>query len=290
MLEKDITRKLLDLENLPTLPAVMMKLLEAVESETSSAGDLTAILERDLAISARVLRLANSAFYGLRYQVESIHRAVVVIGFDAVRMLSLAMSVFDTLTQRRQFAFDPEEFWLHSLGAAKAAQLLSRVMPGVYAPESCFTAGLLHDIGKYCLALVLKDEYKAIVEQAMATGRDLHVCETAALKTTHMDAAIWIVRKWHLPASLEEPIGHQQRYFDYIGPYKKEAILTGLASDLSRAAAYGNAGDASPLDIGEKRALEFGISLQQLMEIQKRLEDHLPEAQGFLKILQDDST
>lgn len=289
MIDRDIARKLLDLENLPTLPAVMMKLLEAVEDEASSANDLTAILERDLAISARVLRLANSAFYGLRYQVESIQRAVVVVGFDAVRMLGLAMSVFDTLNRRRQFAFDPEAFWLHSLGAAKAAQLLAHTIPGVSTPESCFTAGLLHDIGKYCLALVLQTEYKAVVDTAAAANRDLHECESEILHTTHMDAAIWIIRKWHLPASLEEPIGYQQRLTDYRGPYRAEAALIGLASDLSRAAAFGDAGDAAPPDLSEDRALACGLTGTEIIEIRDKLAAYVPEAIGFLKILQEDA-
>ena len=98
--------KLIELHDLPTLPQIVSKLLEAVEDERSSADDVTALLETDHVISARVLRLANSAYYGLRHRVDSIRRAVVVLGFDAVCQLALATSVFKTFSSQRQFALD----------------------------------------------------------------------------------------------------------------------------------------------------------------------------------------
>ncbi|HNT36459.1 MAG TPA: HDOD domain-containing protein, partial [bacterium] len=156
MIDRQILVKLLHVQDLPTLPEVMAEILETIADEASSASDLTVLLEQDHAISARVLRLANSAFYGLRTRVDSIRRAVVVIGFDAVRHLALATTVFDALARRQQFALVPEDFWMHSLGAAKAAQIIAGRYCREASSDGCFTAGLLHDLGKYVLALVLK--------------------------------------------------------------------------------------------------------------------------------------
>lgn len=287
MLEREIARKLLEIENLPTLPAVMMQLLETVESDTSSAEDLTAILERDFAISARILRLANSAFYGLRFKVDTIRRAVVVVGFEAVRMLALATSVFDTLVKRTQFAFDPEEFWLHSLGTAKAAQLLAQKMPVTTSTETCFTVGLLHDIGKYCLALALKLEYVRIVKKAKETECQLYEVERDALQTTHAMAGMWVAQKWRLPPVITDTIGYQHRGSQYVGDYRGELALVVLASEASRAAGFGNAGDYRPPNLRFNPAECPALDAEGIEKTIEELREYCGQARQFLNVLSE---
>jgi HD-like signal output (HDOD) protein len=159
---ENIWKKLEKNEDLPTLPVIMTKLIDAINDENSSASDLTKIMINDPAMSARVLKMANSAFYGLRFQVDNLKRAIVVLGFETVRMLALSTTILDLFGSRKQLAFEPEDFWLHSLGAAKSAQLLGTKIKTEIVRDTLFTAGLLHDIGKYVLALTLKDEYKSI--------------------------------------------------------------------------------------------------------------------------------
>ncbi len=288
MLDRNIARKLLEIENLPTLPAIMTQLLEVVENETSSAQDLTAILERDLAISARILRLSNSAFYGLRYKVDSIRRAVVVVGFEAVRMLALATSVFDTLSQRSQFAFVPEQFWLHSLGAAKAAQLLAMRAPQIESIESCFTAGLLHDMGKYCLALALKESYKKLVQEAQGDQKPLHDAEFPTLQTTHAAAGMWVAEKWRLPLLITDCIGYQNNQERYDGAYLTEVHIVALSSDIARAAGFGNAGDYDEPRLQLTEHLEKTISSDCIPEILEQVQEYHQEAYNFLETLQQE--
>lgn len=284
-MDRDIARKLLSVEDLPTLPVVMTQLLEAVDDVRSSAQDLTSILEQDLAISARILRLANSAFYGLRYKVDSLRRAVVVIGFDAVRMLALATSVFDALSRKRQFAFAPEEFWLHALGAAKASQLLAKRVKGIESPEGCFTAGLLHDMGKYCLSLALKEEYLPVVEQAASANVSLLSVERERLNITYAEVGMWLASKWRLPSVIADPIGYQHRLAAYSGQYYQEVAIVNLSSDLARAAKYGNAGDYDPINLPSAAMLRLGLDAQQLEGVEKDLVDHFDEARKFFGVL-----
>lgn len=284
MLEREIARKLLEVEDLPTLPAIMQRVLAVVESDRSSAQDLTKILEQDMAISARILRLANSAFYGLRFQVDSIRRAVVVVGFEAVRMLALATSVFDTLSKRRQFAFDPDEFWLHALGAAKAAQLLAEhLAPGAEVAERLFTSGLLHDIGKYCLALALGGEYRAAVEQSMAEKADLHTIEMARLETTHAHAGQWVAQKWRLPPAIVASIGFQFRPEVSPQEHRTEVAAVTLASDLARQAGFGVAGDYGPIQWRGQAVL--GLTDDIRNQVLDELRNNKDEARRFLTIL-----
>ncbi|HIJ73413.1 MAG TPA: HDOD domain-containing protein [Candidatus Hydrogenedentes bacterium] len=243
VLERRISKKLLGIKDLPTLPEVMTKILETIEDDRSSAEDLTDLLECDHAISARALRLANSAFYGIRHPVDSIRQAVVVIGFDAVRHLALATSVFDVFAGRRQFALDPEDFWMHSLGTAKACQLLCASHCPVESAAGCFTAGLLHDVGKYLLALVLGEEYAAVVRAAKASRRRLRDVEQEKLNVCHAEVGQWLADKWRLPPVLTDVIGNLYRARRYHGPHRTALAVVVVADDMSRAAGFGFAGD-----------------------------------------------
>lgn len=287
MLEQDIVKKLLEVEDMPTLPAVMNRVLETIESETSSAQDLTAILECDHAISARILRLANSAFYGLRHRPDTIRRAVIVVGFEAVRMLALATSVFDTLSKRKQFALNPEDFWLHSLGAAKAAQLLAGQIRGIESTEACFTAGLLHDMGKYILALVLKEQYQGVVNAAKESKVALHEVEQRELGVTHAAVGMWVGNRWNLPGIVTDVMGYQLRLSEYKGEYRAEVALASVSSDLSRKAGFGDAGDCEGVELGAARFEAIGLDAKRNEEVLAELAEYRQEARQFLDELRD---
>ncbi len=285
MLDRDLARKLMEVENLPTLPVVMQQLLAAVENENASADDITVILERDIAISARILRLANSAFYGLRYKVDTIRRAVVVVGFDVVRMLALATSVFDTLAKQQPLALDPEDFWLHSLGAAKAAQLLANEIPATQPGGTCFTAGLLHDMGKYFLALALKDAYRDVLYTARNRQRSVWEIERDTLLVTHCEIAYWLAQKWSLPPVIAESLGHQHEAGEYMGVYWREAAMVALASDIARHARFGDAGDCAPVDLRGEPMARLALDMDRVFNLVDQVQGYHAEARQFLDIM-----
>ncbi len=280
MLDRDLARKLMEVENLPTLPVVMQQLLAAVENENASADDITVILERDIAISARILRLANSAFYGLRYKIDTIRRAVVV-----VRMLALATSVFDTLSQQQPLALDPEDFWLHSLGAAKAAQLLAKEIPATQPAGTCFTAGLLHDMGKYFLALALKDAYRDVLDAARTRQRRVCEIEQDTLLVTHCEIAYWLAQKWSLPLVIAESLGHQHEAGEYMGVYWREAAIVALASDIARHARFGDAGDCAPVDLRGEMLARLSLDMDRVFSLVDQVQEYHAEARHFLDIM-----
>lgn len=284
-ISRDVVQRLIAIETLPTLPAVMNQLLETVQDENASAEDVTAVIERDLAMSARMLRLANSAFYGLRHKVDTVQRAVVVVGFDTVRMLALAMSVFDVMGNRHPRALDPEDFWLHSLGAGKAAQLLASEITGIESPGSCFTGGLLHDMGKYFLALTLKEDYVKAVEMAQTAKRRLQDVEFDIIGVTHADVSAWIAQKWSLPPNIRDMLGFQCRAHLYTGPFGREVAIVELASDIARVAQFGSAGDYDepflPGDAGER----LGVEPKRILAVIAQLGTYQTEARQFLEAL-----
>lgn len=285
--ENKILARMMDIQDLPTLPMVMTKILEMAEDDDFSVKDMADLVQNDHAIATRVLRLANSAFYGLRNPVDSIDRAVVVLGFDAIRQLALATSVFGAFSEREQFALDPQDFWLHSLGTAKAAQLLCGECPDVESAEGCFTAGLIHDIGKYLLALVVKDEYKALVSRAQREGCNLAELELAKLGTSSAQAGSWMAGKWRFPPVIVDVIGNTDRVKNYKGQHKIEVAVVALANEISCLAGYGMAGDYGKHSIDPALLSLIGLKESRAEEIVTNVEDLRVATLEFFNVIGD---
>ena len=287
MIETHVLSQLLNNRDLPTLPEVVSKVLEITGEETSSADDVARLLESDPVISARLLRAANSAFYSLRCQVGSVPRAVTVLGFDAVRGLALSTAVFDSLSRKRQFILNPEDFWMHSLGTAKAAHLLARKYCPSASKDGCFTAGLLHDIGKYILALALKNEYQRVVQTARVSNLALRDVEMEELRTNHAEVGGWIAEEWGFPPVLVEVIRNAICPQQYSGPYQAEVGVVALANGLSRLAGFGCAGDWDESPIKPDLMVSLGLTEEAVEDLVEELGQFRGETQQFLRLMKE---
>ena len=285
MVDQRIVSGLLKIDDLPTLPQVISRIIDLTEDETSSAKDLTAILENDHAISARILRLANSPFYGLAHKVDSIGRAVVLLGFDAVRGLALATTVVEMFARRKQSVLTPEDFWMHSFGAAKAAQMLCAKHCQVASREGCFTIALLHDVGKYLFAIILGDQYLAIVSEAQEARRPLHQAERERLGTDHAELGAWLLDKWCFPEAFRDVIAHLYRRPEYSGPYTAELAVVALAGVLSQRAGFGDAGDWLDPEWDEELLEHLGLSVETVDAVLAEVEPYREETWRFLSLL-----
>lgn len=285
MINQRIMRKLLLVEDFPTLPEVMNQILNTIESEDSSAEELTAVIEQDHAISVRVLRMANSAFYGLRNPVATLRLAVVVLGFNQVRLLALATTVFDTMSKRPQFALDPTDFWLHSLGTAKAAQIMARNRGAMESVATCFTAGLIHDVGKYMLALALTDEYRAIVQEAEDAKCCLRQIELERIETTSFEVGAWLCEKWRLPTVLAKTIRTLPRAASYAGDGKEDVVTVALADQLALASGFGTAGDCDEPNPDPELAETVGLDPESIPILLDEMRGHLADTREFVQYL-----
>lgn len=202
---------------IPTLPSIMARILEALEDKDSSVDDITAILAADPIITARILRLANSPFFGSRFEIDSIHRAVVTVGFEAVKQLALATTVLDSLARKKQSCLDPEDFWMHALGSAKAAQLLAFSARRIAVPEACFTGGLLHDLGKFILALSLPREYGEVLRTVAREKSSMCAIEQEKLNTDHTEVGGWLAERWNFPELIVAAVRYVDQPERYVG-------------------------------------------------------------------------
>ena len=135
-------------KNLPSLPHILLKLIETCDREDSTIKEISQIINKDSSLTAKVLKMVNSAYYGLSHRVTSIDQALVLLGIDAVKNISISASVNQAFSQVKMNAlFDLKIFWRHSLTCAVLAKLISKKV-SYPSPDEAFLSGLLHDIGK----------------------------------------------------------------------------------------------------------------------------------------------
>jgi putative nucleotidyltransferase with HDIG domain len=200
-----IERVIQEIEHLPTLPHVVMRVLSMAESPKISALELSKTMDQSLA--AKVLKMANSAYYGggRDRNINSILHAIVMVGFEAVKEIILTTSLFHTFHDARDVqALQP--LWQHSMECA----LISKRLAWIYRYDSldeAYLAGLTHDIGRLVIEQYFSDQYWEIEEKRKA-GKDLLEAEKEVMEITHAEIGGKISERWGFPANLVDSIAH----------------------------------------------------------------------------------
>lgn len=192
--------------NLPTLPVVASRITELVRDPATTVADVARLVEKDQALTARILKLINSAYYGIPRPVESIAKAIMLLGFQKLRNVVLTVQVLEKFGKGTVAGFSFAGFWRHSLTAAIAAEIVGKAAR--YTPiEDTFLAGLLHDIGKLALALLCPEEYGKVTAALLsAPDRFVHEVEHDTIQCTHGRAGRWLAAHWKFPPALIAPI------------------------------------------------------------------------------------
>ncbi|MBP6632638.1 MAG: HDOD domain-containing protein [Kofleriaceae bacterium] len=193
------------LDSLPTLPLVALKLGELIHSRNTSMKQVVELLQSDPSLSAKLLRLVNSAYFGIPGGVSDIARAVPFVGFNTLYQLALSISVLQTLTAKGGRRFDPKQLWLHSLTVGTAGKVLAEEAK-LADPGSLFTAGLLHDIGKIALAKVDPESFLNAFDLAELEGVPMIEAERRCGLPTHDRLGARLAKQWRFPTSLSSPI------------------------------------------------------------------------------------
>ena len=204
------------LQDLPSLSDVVTKTLEATDRDTTTAGEIERLVSSDAALSAKILRVVNSAYYGLSGQVSSLGQAVVILGMQQIRNLVLSISALSLLKGRTpELRARQQTFWLHSFATAACAQAIARHKRfGARETEMVYTAGLLHDIGKLFLFCNHSEEYLKVIEHARAEDCGLDAAEEALLGVRHEEIGLELAKAWHFPEPLTLLIGRHEGPFD----------------------------------------------------------------------------
>ncbi len=249
----DIRGKLDKLPNLAPLPTVTQQILETTEDDKSSARDLGEVIRKDQTLTARILKIVNSAYYGYFRKIGNVDRAIVILGFEEVKNITLAASLIQYYGASNTETFDRKEFWVHSLAVAYISKALSANKSNVQ-PEDAFAAGLLHDIGKVILDQLAPKAFEQAVQISRQKEHSLLEICTVNFDIDHPEIGGIIAENWKFPQRLVECI----QLHHTPAAAGKSALLTHLvhtANYFAHVHQIGDSGNAftEPLYEGSKK-------------------------------------
>jgi putative nucleotidyltransferase with HDIG domain len=197
-----------NIDNLPSLPAIVTRLLDVVNSADTSADDAVKLIEKDPALTSKFIRLANSAFYGMPRTVSSVSSAVVILGFNVIRSVVLSASIMKMFSGPGKQAVNKDLFWKHSVATALAAKELVRHLMSfkMFDPESAFCSGILHDIGKLIFNEFVQPDYGDTCAFSREQKVPIIDAESQMLGINHAEIGRILADKWALPLDLENAI------------------------------------------------------------------------------------
>jgi putative nucleotidyltransferase with HDIG domain len=219
--------------DLATIRETVLQIVQIVDDPRSSAGDLTNIIATDPPLSARLLRLANSASFGLTRRISSIHDAIICIGFEAVKEIALTQKVCEIFAEEDEgFGYSRFGLWQHSVAVAICARQLSRKMRRGPRPETAYAVGLLHDLGLLVVDQFLPFDFLVVLRSAMEEDCDLTQVEEMVLGFNHGDVGMALVREWQFPKELAYAIGHHHSPLDAPERYQPLCAVVYVAETL----------------------------------------------------------
>lgn len=296
MLNSKIKAKLEAIIDLPSIPNVLSDVLESVDNLDLNAKFLAKIIEKDQALTAKILKVANSPYYGFSRTISTVDLAILVLGLNSIKEIVLSMILKKFFTKVDNKLFDINNFWKYSIYCAAASKYLSKKFDYRLSGEA-FVAGLMHDIGILILIQFFKDDFKKIIEFKNRNGTSWVDAENNVINCTHCEIGAWLAEKWQLPENLCNSILNHHNEFHYFEPLiNKQAIPEPLTVMVSLAEwfsekvnlkTWANENITSPLFfrdeminlITENTILSYDASIEKLkkeldIQFEKALESH----------------
>lgn len=196
-------------DKIPTFQESVHRILALTTSPDCSAKDLVQVIEHDPILTIKVLKLVNSAYFGLSQEVTSVNHSVVYVGINTIKNVAISVATTGALPKTNKAGLNMNRFWEHSLAVGVIAKLLAE-NKGIGKNEQAnyFVAGLLHDIGKVLFAHFIPEEYQQVLQKAEAEGIPLHQAEKEFLGFNHSEIGALVAEKWQLPSDLINSIKH----------------------------------------------------------------------------------
>ena len=202
----EILKKLDSIKDIPTLPTIIFELNELLQDPNTPITEISDIIEKDQAMSLRVLKLVNSAFYGIHKEVNDIGNAIVLLGFNTVRNAIVSLGVINSFLGIKALeGFDIRDFWKHSLAVAVVSKSLAEKTK-IASPDSCFVGGLLHDIGKVILAQYFQDLFEKVWNAAKKENISFYEAEKQEISIDHAIIGAHLATNWELPENFIDVI------------------------------------------------------------------------------------
>jgi len=285
MILKELKNIIDNIRDLPTLPTVIMRVIEIINNPKSSAKDIKSIIENDFVQTARVLRLANSSYYGFPHKISTITTAIVLLGFNEIKNLLLSSSVYDLFQQNKgekNIYFNHIKFLDHSIGVAIAARTIGEYT-NYDEPEELFVGGLLHDIGKIIQNQFLSNDFQKLMKNVIKTNSLIYKKEKRILGYTHAEVGKLLALKWKLTDKIVDMISYHHRP-SFSEKYNRECAIVNLADIIIRALKIGSGGDEQIPLIEEDVFVNTGLKEEQIVTLMYEIEQKFNETKDLFNI------
>lgn len=272
-----------EISHIATLPEITLKIIKLVEDPESTAQDLNKIITNDPALGARILKVVNSAFYGLPGQIGSINRAIVLLGLNAVKNIAIAASLAK-LFRGGQICpqFNAKDLWTHSIAVGTGTRLLSQKI-GLGLPDEAFLAGLIHDLGIMVEIQARRAKFVEAIEKMDATpGLTLRNAEAVTLGANHEQFGTALCRTWKFPVSFSYVTGFHHRPLELASSNR---TLTGLVHIADIVAATSKLGFGRSIEtdqISTELMQSLNLTAAQVDEVRAELPEAMKEASSLL--------
>ncbi len=270
-------RLLSSIRNLPAVPFIMVELSKMLDNPRTGASELGRLISKDQAMVAKILSVANSPLYGLPRRVSTIEFAIVILGFDHIKNIVIALSMMEAFKSKEDKNWNRRTFWLHSLITASAAKRIADDL-GYRKSGEAFTCGLLHDLGISVIQRYFYEGFKEIISLVNEQQNKYTNAEKNVLGISHQEIGQFLIEKWNLPISLGDAILFHHNPSEAENEREMAAIIH-LADYMTQRFVIGELGwdenyelDMGIIDIlnlGDQNYLESFIqSYEQLFRVQ----------------------
>ncbi len=277
--EKKIEEIIKKIEELPILKDIIIKVLKVFDNPYSNAEDLKTIISMDQSLTLKVLKLANSAYYGFPRQIDSVSEAVVILGFLTVRNIILTSTIYNMFIEKSKddHIFNRKEFWKHCVATGISAKIIAERLNLNH--EEYFTIGLLHDVGKIFFDIYFNEQFIKLLKENKNKSILFSELEKKEFGFSHGEVGALIVDKWNLPEIFIEPIKYH--HYPISAKNKQMASIIHIADIISKVSSinYDNS-DIKSL-INEESLKILKLQTSDLIEIIKNLEKELAYADLF---------
>lgn len=284
----DRTKQIVDqaissIGDIATLPEITIKIIGIVEDPKSTARDLHELIKNDPALSAKVLKVVNSAFYGLPGQVASVDRAIILLGLSAVKNIAIAASIARLFKGKRiSEEFSAADLWRHSVAVAVSAHALAKMSVHPCMPDEIFVAGMIHDIGTLVERQTYPEEFAEVIERCSNSDIDFLECEREIIGADHQAFGVGLTTKWKFPRHLRAAVGFHHNPEALSVELRNMATIIQIADILCCQEQVGFYLTHRNEMITPEMLELIGLTMEQVNEVREDLPELLADAESVL--------
>lgn len=280
----ELQKTLKKIESLPSPDFIMQKIVETASSPSSSAKELNAVVEKDQAFSGKILKLANSAYYGLPRKVGKLTEAIMILGFKTVRNMALSVFTHDNYYKFQSKSVKIKDLWKHAVSAATVGELVGERI-GYPNKEELFMCGLMHDLGKTVQAMIFPELFDQLVTLARLKKTSYYQSETLVNIPTHEVFAEMLLQSWNFPEMVIAASSRHHRP-ESIGTsiYSDLVYITTLSTYIIERMRYGDNGAGKHIHFPLRVWNELGLTPNSFFEIVQITQKKLSKLDEFFNI------